>query len=76
MAFDPVEQRRIMGSFATGVTVVTTSGELPTGLTANAVTSLSLDPPLVMFCPAKNSGSWLRMKDVGSFCVNVLGEAN
>ena len=36
MAFDPAEQRRIMGSFATGVTVVTTSGELPTGLTANA----------------------------------------
>ncbi len=49
MAIDPMEQRLIMGHFATGVTIVTThyKGELH-GMTANAVTSLSLEPPLVL----------------------------
>ena len=49
MAFDPAKQRKIMGQFATGVTVVTTGGAAGAhGLTANAVASLSLDPPLVL----------------------------
>ena len=72
MAFDPAEQRRIMGSFATGVTVVTTSGELPTGLTANAVTSLSLDPPLVLVAVDKKAGSHQAIKDAGCFAMNIL----
>ena len=49
MTFDSKKQRKIMGQFATGVTVVTTGGEAGLhGLTANAVASLSLDPPLVL----------------------------
>ncbi|MDP6482793.1 MAG: flavin reductase family protein, partial [Nitrospinota bacterium] len=49
--------RRAMGRFATGVTVVTAGGDEPAGLTANAVTSLSLDPPLILFALDKKAGS-------------------
>ena len=58
MTFDSKKQRRIMGQFATGVTVVTTDGEAgPHGLTANAVASLSLDPPLVLVAVEKRAHS-------------------
>ena len=51
MAFDAMLQRQIMGRFATGVTVITTRfGDEVSGMTANAVISLSLDPPLVAVC--------------------------
>ena len=55
---DPVEFRAVLGSFASGVVVVTASlnGE-PVGMTAQSFMSLSLDPPLVMFCPARVSTS-------------------
>lgn len=72
MAFDPAEQRKIMGNFATGVTVVTTGGNSPTGLTANSVTSLSLDPPLVLFAVDKNAGSLEAFHESRSFAVNIL----
>lgn len=72
MAFDPAEQRRIMGTFATGVTVVTTSGEPNTGLTANSVTSLSLDPPLVLVAVDKKAGSHQAFQDSKCFAVNIL----
>ena len=56
MTFDSKKQRKIMGHFATGVTVVTTGGEAGThGLTANAVASLSLDPPLVLVAVDKRA---------------------
>lgn len=74
MAFDPAEQRRIMGTFATGVTVVTTCGEPATGLTANSVTSLSLDPPLVLFALAKKAGSHQAFRDSGCFAVSILSD--
>ena len=49
MTFDSKKQRQIMGHFATGVTVVTTDGAGGShGMTANAVASLSLDPPLIL----------------------------
>jgi flavin reductase (DIM6/NTAB) family NADH-FMN oxidoreductase RutF len=72
MAFDPAEQRKILGSFATGVTVITTNSEPPTGLTANSVTSLSLDPPLVLFAVDKRASSLQAFKDAGCFAVNIL----
>ena len=72
MAFDPAEQRRIMGSFATGVTVVTTNSTPPTGLTANAVTSLSLDPPLVLVAVDKKASSHQAFQDTGCFAMNIL----
>ena len=56
MTFDSKKQRKIMGQFATGVTIVTTDGEAgPHGLTANAVASLSLDPPLVLVAVEKRA---------------------
>lgn len=72
MAFDPAEQRRIMGAFATGVTVVTTNSEPPTGLTANAVTSLSLDPPLVLVAVDKKASSHQAFQETGRFAINIL----
>ena len=73
MAFDPAKQRKIMGQFATGVTVVTTGGKAGThGLTANAVASLSLDPPLVLVAVDKKAHSMSFLKANGCFAVNIL----
>ena len=60
--------------FATGVAFVTAApdGE-PAGLIVNSLTSVSLDPPLVSFCPARNSLTWSRMRRARRFGVNVLG---
>jgi len=71
----PTELREAMGHFATGVTVITSvdpSGE-PVGTTANAVTSLSLDPPLVLVCFDLQSATLAAIRDHGAFAVNVLG---
>ena len=67
--------RQVLGHFCSGVAVVTamTDGE-PAGLTVQSFTSLSLDPPLVLFCPANSSTSWARMRDADGFCVNILDE--
>ncbi|HXX90782.1 MAG TPA: flavin reductase family protein [Acidimicrobiales bacterium] len=67
--------REVLGHFATGVTIVTAieDGE-PVGFTCQAFTSLSLEPPLVALAPAKNSTSWPRIANAGSFCVNILAE--
>ena len=71
----PQEMRRVLGSFATGVTVVTgTAGGLPVGFACQSFASVSLDPPLVLFCPAHTSRSWPLIRESGSFCVNVLAD--
>ena len=76
MAFDQMEQRRIMGHFATGVTVVTTwYGNNPQGMTANAVASLSLDPPLVLVSVDVKAQMNACLKASGCFAVNILTEA-
>jgi flavin reductase (DIM6/NTAB) family NADH-FMN oxidoreductase RutF len=73
MAFDPAKQRKIMGQFATGVTVVTTGGKAGKhGLTANAVTSLSLDPPLVLVAVEKKAHSLEFLKTNRCFAINIL----
>jgi flavin reductase (DIM6/NTAB) family NADH-FMN oxidoreductase RutF len=65
--------RHVLGHLATGVTVVTAHGpDGPTGMAANSVTSVSLDPPLILVCPAKSSSTWPAMRDAGRFCVNVM----
>ena len=75
MTIDPGEFRRVLGHFPTGVTVVTAAGhDGPAGLAIGSFASVSLDPPLVMFCPGSRSESWLSIKETGGFCVNVLGE--
>src|SRR5208337_4610474 len=73
MAFDAAVQRKVMGQFATGVTVVTTGGKAGLhGLTANAVASLSLYPPLVLVALDKKSHSLDYLKVNRCFAVNIL----
>jgi flavin reductase (DIM6/NTAB) family NADH-FMN oxidoreductase RutF len=68
--------RQVLGHFPTGVTVVTAHGpgEAPVGLCVGSFFSVSLDPPLVGFCPGKSSTSWPGIERAGSFCVNVLAD--
>ncbi|MCA9246370.1 MAG: flavin reductase family protein [Planctomycetales bacterium] len=73
MVFDSKLQRKIMGGFATGVTVVTCRvGDELHGMTANAVTSVSLDPPLVLVAVAKSAGFHAQLSAAGSFAMNIL----
>ncbi len=75
MAVDPFEFRTIVGHFATGVTVITTcDGDRLHGMTANAVSSLSLDPVMVLVCVEKTTYSHQLITDSGVFAVNILGE--
>lgn len=71
----PEGMRRAMGAFASGVTVVTAvaDGE-PVGFTCQSFASVSLDPPLVMFCAGREGRAWGRIRSVGTLCVNVLTE--
>jgi 3-hydroxy-9,10-secoandrosta-1,3,5(10)-triene-9,17-dione monooxygenase reductase component len=73
-AVDPRSFRDALGRFATGVAFVTAApdGE-PTGLIVNSLASVSLEPPLVSFSPARSSLTWSRMRRGGRFGVNVLG---
>jgi flavin reductase (DIM6/NTAB) family NADH-FMN oxidoreductase RutF len=65
--------RHTFGHLPTGVSVVTGyAPNGPIGMSANSVTSLSLDPPLLLFCPAKTSQTWPVIRRAGRFCVNVL----
>jgi 3-hydroxy-9,10-secoandrosta-1,3,5(10)-triene-9,17-dione monooxygenase reductase component len=74
LALDEAALRTVLGHFCTGITIITAIDDgIPVGLTAQSFTSLSLDPPLVLFCPAKSSSSWPRIRKAGHFCANVLG---
>jgi len=65
--------RDVMGSFATGVTVVTlNAGGTPRGMTANAFLSLSLDPPLVIVCVQETGSMHPLFQEVDAFGVNIL----
>jgi 3-hydroxy-9,10-secoandrosta-1,3,5(10)-triene-9,17-dione monooxygenase reductase component len=68
----PERMREVLGTFTTGVVVVTAAGEQPLGFTCQSFASLSLEPPLVSFAPARTSTTWPRIREVGRFCVNVL----
>ena len=72
---DPRTMRDVLGHFASGVTVVTAdTAEGPLGFTCQSFSSLSLDPPLVVFAPSRASRTWPRLREIGRFCVNVLAE--
>jgi 3-hydroxy-9,10-secoandrosta-1,3,5(10)-triene-9,17-dione monooxygenase reductase component len=72
---DPRLMREVLGHFASGVTVVTADTEDgPIGFTCQSFSSLSLDPPLIAFAPARTSQTWPRLRAMGRFCVNVLAE--
>jgi flavin reductase (DIM6/NTAB) family NADH-FMN oxidoreductase RutF len=68
--------RRVMGSFATGVTVVTTrAGDEFHGMTANSLTSVSLDPLLILVCFARDSRTASAVLEAGMYAVNLLSHA-
>ncbi len=72
---DPSAFRNALGRFATGVAFVTAApGGEPNGLIVNSLSSVSLEPPLISFCPAKASLTWQRMRRTGHFAVNILGQ--
>lgn len=65
--------RDTLGCFASGITVITTmSGDEPVGMTCQSFASVSLDPPLITFIPARSSRAWPAIQRSGRFCVNVL----
>ncbi len=74
---DPRELRDVLGNFVTGVTVVTTlDGEgQPRGFTANSFTSVSLDPPLVLVCIAKDASTFEHFRSASGYAVNILAES-
>lgn len=73
----PDRFRHVLGHFCTGVTVITTAdSDGPTGFTCQSFSALSLDPPLVLFCPAKSSGTWRRIERTGHFGANILAESH
>ena len=73
MGIDRDSFRSIVGNFATGVTVITTKVEDRLhGFTANAVTSLSLDPLLLLVCVDKAANAHAEIEKAGSFGVNIL----
>ena len=72
---DPQVMRDVLGHFASGVTVVTAlTDDGPLGFTCQSFSSLSLDPPLVVFAPGRGSRTWPRLRAMGRFCVNVLAQ--
>ena len=76
MSIDPKEFRRTVGQFVTGVTVIAADIDGTTrGMTANAFTSLSLDPPLVLFCLAKKAHLASVIHNATGFSVNFLTQA-
>jgi flavin reductase (DIM6/NTAB) family NADH-FMN oxidoreductase RutF len=67
--------RLVMGRYATGAAIITaTEAGTPCGLAVNSLTSVSLDPPLILFCPSKRSTTWPSIERAGAFAVNILGD--
>ncbi|TNC29041.1 3-hydroxy-9,10-secoandrosta-1,3,5(10)-triene-9,17-dione monooxygenase reductase subunit [Amycolatopsis alkalitolerans] len=74
-AVDHARFRTVLGHFCTGITVVTAhDGVNPAGFACQSFAALSLDPPLVLFCPGKHSRTWPVIREAGRFAVNVLAE--
>lgn len=66
--------RNLLSHYPTGVCAITTLGSdgLPIAMVVGTFTSVSLDPPLVGFLPAKSSSTWPMLRQSGQFCVNIL----
>jgi flavin reductase (DIM6/NTAB) family NADH-FMN oxidoreductase RutF/DNA-binding IclR family transcriptional regulator len=73
---EPNELRQVLGSFVTGVTVITTvdSSGRPAGLTANSFSSVSLEPPLVLWSQALNAPSYPIFRDAERFAICILAD--
>lgn len=75
LPIDPRAFRNVLGQFCTGITIITTVHDgAPIGFACQSFAALSLDPPLVLFCPTKMSRSWQAIETSGKFCVNILAE--
>ncbi|MDT7614051.1 MAG: hypothetical protein QOF00_1498 [Pseudonocardiales bacterium] len=71
---DPLAMRRTMGRFATGVAVITAlDGDQPHGMTVNSLTSVSLEPPLLLVCLTTGARTTEAVVGDGRFAVNILG---
>ena len=65
--------RHVLGHYPTGVAVITAqTASGPNGMAMNSFTSLSLQPPLVLFCPAESSRTWPLLRQAGAIAINVL----
>jgi 3-hydroxy-9,10-secoandrosta-1,3,5(10)-triene-9,17-dione monooxygenase reductase component len=65
--------RAVLGHLPTGVTVITAIVKgRPVGMAANSVTSVSLDPPMILVCPSRTSSTWPQIRRINRFCLNVL----
>lgn len=73
---DETDLRFVLGHFATGITVVTGRGEdrRPCAITVNAFTSLSLDPPLILYCLDRSAFHFDVFSNAKAFAVNILSE--
>ncbi len=78
MSFDKRAFRQALGSFPTGVAVVTTLSDVrkPIGITVNSFTSVSLDPPLVLWCLDRKSDRYDAFANSACFTISVLGTAH
>lgn len=74
VSIDPAIFRQVLGSYPTGVCVISAldEDEKPTGMVVGTFTSVSLEPALVGFLPDKKSSTWPKIRRAGHFCVNVL----
>ena len=75
-AIDQIEFRDALGTFSTGITVVTTTNikEEPVGITVNSFTSVSLEPPLILWCLDNNADTYEDFVNCTGFAVHVLHE--
>src|SRR4029453_11462802 len=75
VSIDPKQFRSVMGTFATGVAVIATEwrGEL-FGATINSLTSVSLDPCMLLVCTSEGSVTGTAIRNRGFFSVNILGQ--
>jgi 3-hydroxy-9,10-secoandrosta-1,3,5(10)-triene-9,17-dione monooxygenase reductase component len=72
---EPRRFRQVLGHFCTGVTVITAlvgDKSEPAGFACQSFAAVSLEPPLVLFCPSRRSATWPRIERAGHFCANVL----
>lgn len=67
--------REVLGYFCSGITVITAHADTgPIGFTCQSFYSLSLDPALISFSPARSSTTWPKVRDIGNFAINVLAD--
>jgi 3-hydroxy-9,10-secoandrosta-1,3,5(10)-triene-9,17-dione monooxygenase reductase component len=75
LEIDGPEFRQVMGHFCTGVVVISSIvNGVPVGMTCQSFVSVSLVPPLILFCPSRTSTSWPLIKSAAAFCINVLAQ--